>query len=523
MSEGQGTPIGLDESLLKITKGAGIAFLGSLAGLALGFVGRVLVARIGTEAEYGIFSLALVILNICATIGSLGLPEGAARNIAYARGKGDLERVRKLISASITFGLLAGVALSLAILLSSNSLASSVFHKPALAFPLKVFAFGIPLFVLLRILISLFRGFDDVRPTVIFQNILLNAFFLSLLIPLFVLHLPFENVFYAYLSSLLATSLALVFYTRRRLPFPAKPVLKASFNPVASKLLHFSLPLFGVAILEMIAMWTDTLMLGGLRTSAEVGLYNAARPIAAFISMPLGAIVMIYMPVISKLYTQSAIPEIRRNFAIITKWLCSATFPVFFILFLFPETVLRFLFGGNYAAGADALRILSLGFMIDNLLGPNGATLIALGESRFMMWAALASALINIALNIALIPPLGIEGAALASMIAITSINAIRCIKLYSLSGAHPLSKNLIKPAAFSFGTAYLIYLVCNHFINVQTWMLPLLFILYCGIYSLAVLLTRSFDGEDISLLLAIEKKSGMNFSPLKNLLRRFL
>jgi len=50
--------IGLDESLLKITRGAGIAFVGSLLALFLVFMSRVLVARIGTESEYGVFSLA---------------------------------------------------------------------------------------------------------------------------------------------------------------------------------------------------------------------------------------------------------------------------------------------------------------------------------------------------------------------------------------------------------------------------------------------------------------------------------
>lgn len=79
--------IGLDESLLKITRGAGIAFVGSLLALFLVFMSRVLVARIGTESEYGVFSLAFVVLNICAVVTTLGLQQGTARSIAYAKGK----------------------------------------------------------------------------------------------------------------------------------------------------------------------------------------------------------------------------------------------------------------------------------------------------------------------------------------------------------------------------------------------------------------------------------------------------
>ena len=51
----------LSESLLKITKGTGIVFASSLIGLGLTFLARILIYRIGTDEEYGIFSLAFVI------------------------------------------------------------------------------------------------------------------------------------------------------------------------------------------------------------------------------------------------------------------------------------------------------------------------------------------------------------------------------------------------------------------------------------------------------------------------------
>ena len=71
----------LDESLMKITRGAGIAFVGSLLALFLTFMGRVLVARIGTESEYGIFSIAFVVLNVCTIIAILGLQQGTAGEV----------------------------------------------------------------------------------------------------------------------------------------------------------------------------------------------------------------------------------------------------------------------------------------------------------------------------------------------------------------------------------------------------------------------------------------------------------
>ena len=515
----------VNQSLKKIAKGTCIVFIGSLAGVFLAFIGRLMIARYGTVSEYGVFCLALVILNICVVISSLGLQNGVTRSIAYARGKNENEKIQVFISVSIWLGLAASIILCFILFFASETIAVNIFHEPAFTAPLKIFSIAIPFFTLSSVLVSIFLGFGRVQVKVYFQDILKNVLFPILLLAVILLSLSFTSVFYAYTVSLAIPCLLLVIYTVKYLPssikFTAKPTNNA--NPVAKELLFFSLPLLGVAMLGMIIAWTDTLMLGSFKSTAEVGLYNAAHPLANFISSPLSALLVIYMPITSRLYAQGLMPEMRRNFAILTKWLCSLTLPLFLILFLFPEIVLNFLFGANYIFAAIALRILSLGYIINNFLGPNGSTLIAIGESKFMMWATAATAILNIGLNIALIPTLGIEGAALASVVAITSINLIRCWKLYSLTKAQPLSKNLIKPTLASLALVFLIYSVSIEFITVTLWMLPLLFILYYAIYGSAILLTKSFDQEDITMLLAIEKWTGINAASIKKFLYKFL
>ena len=515
----------VNQSLQKIAKGTGIVFIGSLAGLFLAFIGRLMIARYETVSEYGVFSLALVILNICVVISTLGLQNGVTRSIAYARGKNENEKIQGFISASIWLSLAASIILCFSLFFASETIAVNIFHEPALTAPLKIFSIAIPFFTLSSVIVSIFLGFGRVQAKVYFQDILRNVLFPILLLAVILLNLSLTSVFYAYTVSLAISCLLLVIYTVKYLPssikFTAKQTNNA--NPVAKELLFFSLPLLGVAMLGMIIAWTDTLMLGSFKSTAEVGLYNAAHPLANFISLPLNVLLVIYMPITSGLYAQGLMPEMRRNFAILTKWLCSLTLPLFLILFLFPETVLNFLFGANYIFAANALRILSIGYIINNFLGPNGSTLIAIGESKFMMWATAATAILNIGLNIALIPTLGIVGAAIASMVAITSINLIRCWKLYSLTKAQPLSKNLIKPTLASLALVFLIYGVSIEIITVTPWMLSLLFILYYAIYGSAILLTKSFDQEDITMLLAIEKRTGINAAPLKTFLNKFL
>ena len=509
-------------SLVKVAKGTTVIFIGVVVGLLFAFFGRLMIARHWSASDYGVFSMALALLNICVIISTLGLQRGTSRSIAYAREKNESEKIQGFISASLWLALAGSLILCLILFLVSESIAVTIFQEPALTIPLRIFSIAIPFFTLLNVFTSIFLGFGLVQAKVYFKEILRNLLFPLLLLGLILLNLSFIGVFYAYTASLAIPCLLLIIYARKHLPSSIR-IAKPAVNPAAKELLFFSLPLLGVAMLGMIIAWADTLMIGYFKTSAMVGLYNVAHPLAHFISYPLEALLLVYMPVTSGLYARGQMSEMRRNFSVLTKWLCSLTLPLFFILFLFPDVVLNFLFGANYIFAAAALRILSLGFIINNFLGPNGATLIAIGESKFIMWATLATAVLNVGLNVILIPPFGIVGAAVASVVAITTVNLVRCWKLYSLTKAQPLSKNLIKPTLASLGLIFLIYPFSRCFFTVTPLMLPLLFVLYYIIYGLAIIFTKSFDQEDITMLLLIEKKTGVNATAIKRILRRFL
>jgi O-antigen/teichoic acid export membrane protein len=513
----------LNDSLGKIARGAGIALVGVTSGLLFNFIARLIIARYGLQANYGIFSLALAVLNIATILASLGLHQGATRYIAYFRGKGDSAKMRVTISASIKIPVIASVILSLVIFFTAETIAFTLFHAPDLSLPLKIFAAGIPFFTMIHVLGSIFRGFDLMEPQVIFQYFILNILFLILFAVAIVVHLPFTAVFYAYLAALVITFVALAIYTTRKLPQLTGSIDSMNVKPITKELLLFSLPLMGVAMLHMVITWTDTLMLGYFKPPEIVGLYNAAHPLAHIISVPLTALLLIYTPVATGLYSRNLMPELRRNYTIATKWLMFMVLPIFLILFLFPGTVLKLFFGTGYIPAANALRILSLGFIINNLAGPNGSTLTATGHTRLLMWTVLAATIVNIIMNILLIPPLGIVGAAIASAISITLANIIRTARLYSLYRAQPFSKNLIKPIINCVALAFFIQAIAQHFLTITWWILLILFILYYGIYGLATLFTKSFDKEDIAMLLEVEKRSGINMAPLKKIVKRFL
>jgi O-antigen/teichoic acid export membrane protein len=511
----------VDETLKKVVKGTTIVLAGTIVGTLLGFASRVIVVRYITQSEYGVFSLAVTLVGVFSVIATLGLGEGAARYIAYFRGKNEPSKIKGVVFSSLGFTLIASVLLSIALFFTSDILSTRAFSDPDLSTPLKIFSAAIPFSVLTSMLITIFRGFDRVDVQVYFQNILHTALFPLLLGIIIFFGLGFLGVIYASLAATVITCLALAIYTIKKAPLPLRTGESAS--PIGKELLLFSLPLLATSMFAMVILWTDTLMLGYFKTSSEVGLYNGALPLARLISIPYTSMAFIYVPVVSQLYSRGLMKEMKRSYQVLTKWIFSLSWPLALILLLFPVTTLNFFFGYQYTEAATALRILTLGLLCDTFLGANAMTLLVLGQPRLIMWASLIGASLNVVLNAILIPPLGITGAALASMVSYFAANTFCSTKLYQLSKVHPFTKNYLKPFIASGIIIFIIYALATSLLTVTFWMLPLFLVLFLAIYGLSLLLTKSFDNEDIMLLLAIEKRTGVDATPIKNILRRFI
>ncbi|RLI00468.1 flippase, partial [Candidatus Bathyarchaeota archaeon] len=290
---------------------------------------------------------------------------------------------------------------------------------------------------------------------------------------------------------------------------------------LGKELIMFSAPLMLSGILWFVMTWTDTLMLGYYKTSEVVGLYNAASPLARLIPVFLNSAAFLYPPIVSRLYAQSKINEMKRVYQILTKWIFLLTLPVFSVMFLFPEATINFFFGAKYVPAALALRILALGFMFHTFLGLNGQSLLVIGESNFIMISNLVSAVFNVILNAFLIPIYGMEGAAMATATSYFVGNVLKSLKLYQKTKIHPFSGNYMKPLIISFVLLGLIQSL--HLRVPNMWYAILVLVVFLGGYFFLVLLSRSVDKEDVELLLAIEKGLGIDLGIIKKILKKFV
>ena len=508
----------VDQSLKKIVKGGGLILAGTFLGLAIQFLNKILIVRSISRADYGLLSLGLVLFSIAGAVSQGGFQLSVPRFLGYHRGKGDKERIRGIIRSAFETEISLGFIFSLFFFFGAGFI-EDIFQEEGLKIVLIVFAFQLPLFNAIHTCTTVFRGFDNAKPEFYFNKLMLVSVRLLLLFIVVLVGPSLLNVLIAYLGTQVLTAVAAITYYYRKKP----ESLTGTTIPMRKELLLFSLPLFGTIFMGRLMKWTDVLMLGHFTTADMVGLYNGAIPISELMPVFLSSSGFISIPVLSSLYSQEKFSEMKKTYSIITKWIFSATFPMFLVVFLFPRVVLTFFFGPDYQDASTALRILATGYMFHALMGPNALNLVIFGRANLTMANTTAGLFINVLLNVLLIPLYGINGAAAATAVTYISVNTLSSLEVYIIQRMHPFSRNYVKPLLSSLGLLLLFRILFTYQFDVRYWMLPFLFVLFIIIYCFIILISKSFDREDIMLLKAIESRTGLNISWLRKILRRFL
>lgn len=505
----------ISQALQKIARETGVVFIGTIISILLGFLSVTAIARFLSKAEYGVFSLALTILSVAFMIAIIGFHNSLPREIAFYKEK-EPSKIGSLILTALAIVLLTSLAVT-AFLIFGSVYIAQVFREKRLIYALKALALALPFSTLTGTFVAISQGFGRVREKVYFLNLLYPVLWLSLIVICIIFKVNFYYLFVAYVLAQMITFFALVIDAFRLRLFKISSInLK-----LGKELIGFSIPLMFTGIAGFLMTWMDTLMLGYYKTSEVVGLYNSATPLAKLLPIFLNCAGFIYPPLATALYAQGKVEELKRVYQVLTKWIFLATLPLFTMMFLFPEATIKFFFGDKYLDASLALQILAFGFMFHVLLGLNGWSLIVIKESNFVMYSTLISAVVNVVLNIILIPVYGIEGAAVATVISYFIMNIFNSLRLYQKVKVNPFSLNYIKILILSIVTLSTLRSLDLKITDVVCVVSVL--VAFLIIYFLLILLSRSIDREDIELLLAIEKRVGIDLGVVRRALEKFV
>ena len=213
--------------------------------------------------------------------------------------------------------------------------------------------------------------------------------------------------------------------------FPHKRILSSiSYsNDTAKEILRYSWPVMIMMILGYSMMWTDIWMIKFFLTPSAVGEYAAANRLMQLVEGIIMPASIVGLPLVVSLRTVGADSLVHTFATKIVPQLCFFWSFVVVALLLASGKIVYFIFGENFAASGIVFQVFLLGLSFQVLSVLYTSILQAYDWTKKMAYIAGVCVVVNILLNIVLIPRWGINGAAVSK-----TCSLIICGLLYARS-----------------------------------------------------------------------------------------
>jgi O-antigen/teichoic acid export membrane protein len=209
---------------------------------------------------------------------------------------------------------------------------------------------------------------------------------------------------------------------------------------------RFAAPRGLAGVFAVAVLWLDTLLLGALRSTEEAGVYAAATRFLVFGGFTSQAVIQAIAPTMSELITRRNLAAAASVYRTGTAWSIALGWPVYLTLAVFAPAILAS-FGAGYREAATALAIVAVAMLVGSGVGAIDVVLLMAGKSSWNLLNAAAAVAVNVALNLVLIPRMGMTGAAIAWAASIVTNNVAPLIQVRAHLGIDPLSRGTVSMA----------------------------------------------------------------------------
>lgn len=412
----------LTEVLKKSSHSLLINIGGLIGGLLLSiFLGQAL----GVEG-FGIISLAVKIGSIILIFCLLGMKRIIVKEVAIGVENERWAYIHNVMRSSyiINGGMTLIITTILALL--APYLSNYFFNDARLSVPLIIITMSVVPQVFSKIFSSGLLGFNKIwQGNFIDQSvdylavggILLALWFSSV-------EINIVTVAISYLVGRFIIVLGFGIYYREIFSFNFS-VKETSF--VGGRLLKTSLPLLLVGASGIIASNADSIMIGWLSSSHEVGLYVVAARVALLTSLLLQVTNSAVSPKIAAFYSKGEQKKIEELVQKITALLIVLAIVPLAIFFLFGSKILS-VWGSEFSEGYWILIILSIGQLFNLSTGSAGLILMLCGQEKLQGLISISFVILNLILNYFFILYYGVTGAAFATAITVAGKNIMQVI-----------------------------------------------------------------------------------------------
>ncbi|MFB6158479.1 MAG: flippase [Candidatus Nanohalobium sp.] len=497
-------------TLKKIFAGGSVMFFAVIVSKVLALTYRLITGRFLGPEDYGVITLMMTVYSTVTTFAYLSIQEGVQKYVSEYRGTGNHSRIKGTIYSGLSMILLISSIVGIGLFLASKFIAINIFDEKAAVWPIRFVGLSLPFLGVMKTLTNVAEGYEKMKPTAYTGQISVNVIKVALTAALVYLGFGYLGAAFAFSFSIVCGAAIAYYFYRNIIP---EEVLESEAEFNHRELAYFSAPLVAGGVFGVISRQIDTYMVQYFLGTSKVGLYNAAYPFAMLVYSFSAVFSSVFMSAASRLRSQGDKEINAEIFRSVTKWISGLSVPVFLILFFFPETALIF-FGKGYYGAAEALKILSVGFLLSAITGPVTDIYQAHDSTHLNFLTSAILAISNLVLNYMFIAVLGygIEGAAIATTLSFGITAVFNVYMSYRFTGRFPFKLSTFKIWVAGVIAITVPFVISNQLFKVTPrWFFPIDLALFGGLYAFMIGFGGILTQEDRIIIEAILRKVGLD------------
>jgi len=389
------------------------AFISTFTASLAHFLLRIVLGRELGPDGLGIYTLAFTVYLFGMQFAAFGI--GSALTKYVAEFIDDYATIKEYVSSGMTSSIITGALMGIVLYLLAPYIAISFFKVAELEGLIQLTAICYPFIAIQKAVLGTLNGFRRMHLYALLnisQNISVVSLSLALVL---IFGLGVRGAVIGFVASTILIGILCPFLIRDHITLDV-----CLWNPPALR----STTVFGFYVvlansIGYLNTQINSILIGYYLNPTEVGIFAISILLAQTLTLIPIAVQTVTNPVTANLYGKGDLEGVRRIFYSTLKksFLVSAGTAAF--LAVCGPYIISLLFGEKFQASYVPLLILLIGSVIGASFTAVGATLSSIDKVQIIFRIGVVCVVLNIILNILLIPSFGIVGAAIATSITV--------------------------------------------------------------------------------------------------------
>jgi O-antigen/teichoic acid export membrane protein len=473
----------------RIAKNTSVMFIAQIMTYVLGFFITMYTARYLSAAGFGILSLALSITAIFGIVGDMGLSTLMIREVARDKAKSN-KYLSNIAIIKVLLSILMFVLIALtANILGYNKVVSTVIYLITISVVINAFS---------TVLTAVFQANEKMEYLSI--STILNSI-LMFSGTIIGVQYKLDILFFAslYIIANALTFIYIIWIYIKKFNLPKLEIDMGFWKPTIKEAWPFGI----TSLSGMLYTYIDSIMLSIMQGNEVVGWYSAAYRLMLIVLFIPNAVNTAVFPVMSRLYNSSR-DSLTLMYEKYFKYMIIIGIPMGFGTTLLADKIILLIFGQGYTQSIAALQIL-IWTMVFTFIGAAFVQLLqSINKQLIITKISIICVIINIILNLILIPRYSFIGASFATLI--TEIFLVGYILLISYKLGYGIPHKVVVKNLFKV-------LLSTAAMSIFIWYfrsLSLFPLIFMGIlvYFVSLYLVKGIDDDDIFLIKEILNKN---------------